>query len=228
MAAEPPEQVARRARLTTALAGAFSLTLEWAVPMVAINVAWGIVVAAFLLVLVGFPILALTAPILAIPTSSLMRLAVAAVRAGVPTLRMAREELGRLPGRKLVLGTVQMLLLGVALANVGLAGKIGGVPGLLSGGVAVYAAVVTALLSVAAWPVVCDPRREGPWRDQLRLTIAVALRRPVPLGVLAGIVALAAYVSVQLIVPALFLPAVVLLAVAGYVVPLADEIAPPR
>ena len=196
--------------------------------MVAVNVALGAVVLAYLLVVVGFPILALAAPGIAIPMASLMRLGVAAVRLGVPTVKMAREELGRMTMRKLVLAAVQMLLLALAAANIGLAARIGGLSGLLSGGVAIYAAIATALLSVALWPIVCDPRRDGPWRDQLRLAIAVALRRPLQIGVLAGIVALAAYVSVQLLVPALFLPAVVLLAVAGYVVPLADEIAPPR
>ena len=223
-AGEPP---IRRARLGTALRGAVSLLLEWAVPLLTANVAWGLVVAAYLLLLVGLPILLLAAPLLALPTACLMRLAVAAVRAGVPTLGMARDELGRLWERKLGLAAVQILVMGVAWANIGLAGQIGGWIGLLSGGVAIYGVIASAILATALWPIVCDPLREGPMRAQLRLAIAASVRRPIRIGLLAAVVGAAAFISVQLLVPAFVLPIAVLLAAAGYVVPLADEILPP-
>jgi hypothetical protein len=220
-------RAAVRPRLGAALVGALGLVVEHAFPLVAANLAWGVLVAAYLLVLVGLPLLVLALPVLALPTAALTRLAVAAVRSGVPTLAMARDELGRLALRKLAIAGVQMLVMGIALTNVGLAGEIGGVLGVLSAGVAVYALVLTGVLGTAVWPVVCDPLRAGPLREQLRLALAVTVRRPVQLGVLALIAALAAVASVQVPVLGLFLPGVVLLAIAGYVIPSADEIAPP-
>ncbi len=226
MAADEPRAGERHASVAGAIRRAFGLSLEWAVPFIVTNVAWAMVVGVYLLLLVGFPILALAAPLLAIPTSALMRLAVVAVRSGVPTLAMAWAEIGRLPQRKVGVAFVQLLLLGVAVANLDLSVRIGGALGLLSAGVALYAGVATAMLSVAVWPIVCDPAQEGPLSEQLRVALSVVVRRPLQLLVLTLLTALAAYVSTQLLVPALVLPAVVMLAAAGYVVPAVDALRP--
>lgn len=216
-----------RPRLGAAIVGSLGLVLEHAFPLVAVNLAWGLMVAAFLFVVVGVPVLLLALPILALPTAAMTRLAVSAVRAGIPTLAMARDELGRLPLRKLAIAAVQLLVLGISVSNLGLAGEIGGVLGAMSAGVAVYALIASGILATAVWPVVCDPIRAGPLREQLRLGLAISLRRPVQLGILALIAGLAAAASLQWPILGLFLPSIVLLAVAGYVVPSADEIAPP-
>ncbi len=226
MAADESPGGQRPASVAGAVRRSVTLSLEWAVPFVVTNVAWGMVVGVYLLLLVGFPILALAAPLLAIPTSALMRLAVVAVRSGVPTLAVAWGEIWRLPQRKVGVAFVQLLLLGVAVANLDLSVRIGGALGVLSAGVALYAGVATAMLSIAVWPIVCDPARDGPLREQLRLALSVVVRRPPQLLVLALLTALAVYVSTQLLVPALVRPAVVMLAVAGYVVPAADAIRP--
>jgi hypothetical protein len=204
-----------------------ALAFEWVVPLMLANLAWAIALFSYVVLLVGIPILIVVAPLVALPTSALMRLAVTAVRAGVPTLGMARSEMGRLPLRKVGLAFVQLLLGGIAITNLDLAARMGGALGLVTGGVALYAVVAGALLSLAIWPIVCDPLREAGVREQLRLALTVTIRRPVQLAVLAFLAALAGYVALQLLLPIAFLPIIVLLAVAGYVVPAADEVLPP-
>ena len=107
-----------------------------------------------------------------------------------------------------------------------LAPGIGGIPGILSTIVAGYALVASSVYATALWPIVCDPRREGPLREQRRLALAVMLLRPVQIAVLTVITVLAVLVSVQLVAPAVFLPLLVMLAIAGYVVDVADRLRP--
>jgi hypothetical protein len=221
------ERAEVRPRLGAAILGALRLVIEHAFPLVAANLVLAVLAATYLFVLIGLPVLVLALPLIALPTAALTRLAVSAVRSGVPTLGMARDELGRQPLRKLAIAAVQVLVIGISLSNLGLAGQIGGVLGLLSAGVAAYALVVTGVLAMAVWPIVCDPARAGPVGDQLRLALAVAVRRPLQLGLLAMIAGLATVASLQFPVLGLFLPSVVLLAIVGYVVPAADEIVSP-
>jgi hypothetical protein len=58
------------------------------------------------------------------------------------------------------------------------------------------------------------------------MALTVVILRPLQIGVLALITALAAIVCVQLIAPAAFLPGFVLVVIAGYVVPLVDRLRP--
>lgn len=231
MAADGPAGVppsdGRPPRLAGALTGAFTTALEWAFPFVTTNAAWVVAVVFLGFLALGAPVAWLLTPLLALPTASLMRLAVAANRLGVPSVRMARDELSRLAARKVVLAAIQLLLIVIGLTNLRLAVDIGGFGGVLSAAVALYAVLGASMLAVALWPVVCDPVRQGPVRAQLRLALAVVVRRPLQVVGLAVVAGLAVLVSVQLIVPALFLPSLVLLAIAGYVVPAADELAPP-
>ncbi len=170
------------------------------------------------------PLLVVLLPLLALPASVLMRLAVEAARDAAPQPGLARAEASRLALRKLGVATVQLLVLALGVLNVSLAPAIGGVPGLLAGIVAAYALIASAVFAVALWPIVCDPRREAPLADQLRLALAVTLLRPIQLAVLALIALLAGIVSAQLIVPALFLPSLVALAAAAYVSDVADRL----
>ena len=213
--------------LVAAILGAPRLAFEHAFPLLVANTVLGLIVAVYVVLLVGIPALIVAIPLLALPTAALTRLAVAAARLGVPTLAMARAELGRLPLRKLVLAVVQVLVFAISVTNIGLAGEIGGLPGLMSGGVAIYAVVGTAIYAMALWPIVCDPRRAGPLREQLRLALLLTVRRPLQLALLALIAGAAAVASIQILVLAFFLPVLVVLAIAGYVVPAADELAPP-
>lgn len=190
------------------------------------NLAWLVVVALFGFLRLVVPILIVLAPLLALPTAVLMRLAVAVARDRSPSWSMATAELGRLAGRKLLLGTAQLLVLALGVANVLLAGNIGGILGIVSAVIAAYAVIATWMYAVALWPIVCDPDREAPLREQLRMALTVVILRPLQIGVLALITALAVIVCVQLIAPAVFLPGFVLVVVAGYVVPFVDRLRP--
>lgn len=190
------------------------------------NLAWLVVVALFGFLRLVVPILIVLAPLLALPTAVLMRLAVAVARDRSPSWSMATAELGRLAGRKLLLGTAQLLVLALGVVNVLLAGNIGGILGIVSAVIAAYAVIATWMYAVALWPIVCDPDREAPLREQLRMALTVVILRPLQIGVLALIAALAVIICVQLIAPAVFLPGFVLVVVAGYVVPFVDRLRP--
>jgi len=191
-----------------------------------VNLAWLVVVALFAFLRLVIPILIVLAPLLALPTAVLMRLAVAAARDRSPSWSMATAELGRLAGRKLLLGAAQLIALALGVVNVLLAGSIGGILGILSALIASYAVIATWMYGVALWPIVCDPDREAPLREQLRMALTVVMLRPLQIGVLALIAALALIVCVQLIAPAVFLPGIVLVVIAGYVVPFVDRLRP--
>lgn len=190
------------------------------------NLAWLVVVALFGFLRLVVPILIVLAPLLALPTAVLMRLAVAVARDRSPSWSMATAELGRLAGRKLLLGTAQLLVLALGVVNVLLAGNIGGILGIVSAVIAAYAVIATWMYAVALWPIVCDPDREAPLREQLRMALTVVILRPLQIGVLALIAALAVIICVQLIAPAVFLPGFVLVVVARYVVPFVDRLRP--
>lgn len=170
------------------------------------------------------PLLALLAPLLALPAAVLMRLAVAAARDDAPSWRLARAELGRLAGRKLGLAAAQLLVLGLGLLNLSLGPSIGGIAGVAVTIVAGYALIAVAVYAIPLWSIVCDPLRDGPLRDQLRLALAVVVIRPIQVLVLAVITVLSVLVSIQLVVPASFLPSLVMLAGAAYVVDVADRL----
>lgn len=222
---EPLEQP-RRPSLARAIRESFSRYTDEIVLFLIVNVGWAVVFGAFAFVRIGIPAVVILTPLLALPTAALMRLAVATARDSTPTWPMAREELGRLAGRKVALAAIQLLILGLSLTNVVLGGSIGGLAGIASSIVAGYALIAVAVYAMALWPIVCDPAREAPIRDQLRLALALVTLRPLQLVVLAVITVLAVIVSIQLIAPLLFLPSLVLIMIAGYVVPVADRLRP--
>lgn len=188
------------------------------------NVVLGVLALVVVAAAAVMPLLVVLVPLLALPASALMRLAVEAARDSSPQRGIVRAELGRLAWRKVGLAAAQLLVLGIGVLNVSLAPAIGGLPGLVAGGVAAYAVVGSSVYAVALWPIVCDPRREGPLAQQLRLAMAVTLLRPLQLAVLALLAVLAGIVSAQLIAPAFFLPSPVVLAAAAYVVDIADRL----
>ena len=216
----------RRPSLARAIREAFSRYLDEIVLFTVVNLGWALAVGVFAFARIGLPAVVILTPLLALPTAALMRLAVATGRDRTPTWPMAREELGRLAVRKVALAAIQLVILGISLTNVVLGGSIGGLAGVASAIVAGYALIAVSVYAVALWPIVCDPAREAPLRDQLRLALALVTLRPLQLVVLAIITALAVVVSVQLIVPLLFLPSLVLIMIAGYVVPVADRLRP--
>lgn len=221
--APPAEE--RPVSLAGSIRAAFRAYLDEIVVLLGVNAAWVILVGAFVLAGSLAPtLIVLLSPMLALPTAVLTRMAVVAARGGSPRWSLVRDELPRRAGRKLVIAAVQLVVLGIGITNVGLAGQMGNIAGVLSAIVAGYAIIAVTVYAVALWPIVCDPARDGPLRHQLRLAAALVVLRPLQLGVLAVITALAVVVSVQLIVPALFLPMLVLLTDAAYVVNAADRV----
>lgn len=216
----------RRPSLARAIREAFSRYLDEIVLFVIVNLGWALAFGAFAFLRIGIPAVVILTPLLALPTAALMRLAVAAGRDSTATWTMAREELGRLAGRKVALAAAQLLVLGLSLTNVVLGSSIGGLAGIASSIVAGYALLAVSVYALALWPIVCDPAREAPLRDQLRLALALVTLRPLQLVILAVITVLAVILSIQLIVPLLFLPSLVLIMIAGYVVPVADRLRP--
>jgi hypothetical protein len=216
----------RRPSLARAIRESFSRYLDDIVLFAIVNVGWALAFGAFAFVRIGLPAVVILTPLLALPTSALMRLAIATARDRAPSRPIAREELGRLAGRKVALAAIQLLIMGLSLTNVVLGGSIGGLAGIASAIVAGYALIAVSVYALALWPIVCDPAREAPLRDQLRLALALVTLRPLQLLVLALITVLAVIVCIQLIVPLLFLPSLALILVAGYVVPVADRLRP--
>lgn len=190
----------------------------------------GVVALAAAQVLVPAAVLLapLLAPLLAIPAVMLMRLASAAVEDEVPSWRMARAEASRRIGKKLAVATVQLVLTAMAVTNVLVSGGIGGLAGVVSAVVGVYGFIVVWALALPLWTILADPGRDAPLARQLRLAAAVVFARPGGILVLLVLTAGSAVLSVQLIVPALVLPAVVMLAVAAYVRPVLDALDAPH
>jgi hypothetical protein len=189
-----------------------------------VNVALVLATMAVVTLVAVAPALVLLAPLLALPAAVLMRLAVSAARDDAPSWRLAHTELGRLAGRKVGLAAAQLVVMGVALLNFSLAPRMGGIGGAVITVVAWYVLLAVSVYAVALWTIVCDPWRDPALRDQLRMAAAVVLLRPVQTVVLALITGLAVLVSVQLVVPASFLPSLVTLAIARYVVDVADRL----
>jgi hypothetical protein len=216
---------ARAPSLAGAMRRALRAYVDEALAFALANLAWVVLIGVAALLAAIVPLsLVLVAPLLALPTAVLLRLAVATVRDEVPSLRMVRDELGRHAGRKLAIGGVQLVVLMIGVANVVVADAVRSLPTILAGFVSGYALVAMTVIALALWPVVCDPRRDASLGDQLRLALAIVAVRPLQLAVLGLIAALGVVVSVQLVVPAFFLPSLVVLALAAYVVPIADRI----
>lgn len=217
----PPPSLGR------AIRRALPAYLDEIVLFLLVNLAWLLLAVLFAAAWTAIPLLALVLlPMLALPMAVLMRLAVATARDLSPGWPMVLAELPRQAGRKLLLAAIQLLVLALGMANVTLAPQIGGLLGVLSALAAGYAVVVSSVYALALWPIVCDPSRDLRLPDQLRLAFAVVALRPWQMGVLAIIVVLSVLVSAQLVVPAVFLPGLVLIVVAGYVVPVADRLRP--
>ena len=107
-----------RPSLARAIREAFSRYLEDIVVFLLVNLGWVLAFGAFAFVRIGLPLVVILTPLLALPTSALMRLAVASGRDRTPTWPMARDELGRLAGRKVALAAIQLLVMGLSLTNV--------------------------------------------------------------------------------------------------------------
>ncbi|MDQ3691084.1 MAG: hypothetical protein M3406_13830 [Chloroflexota bacterium] len=222
---EPPEDD-RPVGLARSIRFSFAAYVDEIVLFLLPNVGLVIVAAGVIGLAAAVPAAVVLTPVLSLPIAVSCRLAVAAARGGSPRWAMVGQELPRRAGRKLAIAALQLFLLGIGLLNLALAGHIGGVPGVLSLVISGYVVLASSVYAVALWPIVCDPRREGPLAEQLRLALAVVMLRPFQVGTLAILAALGLIASIQLIAPAVILPSLIVLASTHYVVNVADRLRP--
>ena len=226
--AEPDDAAAAPRRPTplgilgTAVRGYFEGFALFAVLNVAVVLAGLAVAAAFTVLAPAIVLL----PLVAIPASALTRAAVDVARAEPATWSAAARELGRRPGRKLLIAALQVLVTGVGLLNLSMAAAVGGIGGIAIAAIGAYGLIVAWAYAIALWPIVVDPRRDGRLADQLRLALLVLVTRPIGIVALLAVTAAAATACALLIVPLIVLPALVVLLCAAFVVPAADELAP--
>ena len=204
----------------TGLIESFHAFLAWNLVAVV-----GVAVVAFSLALSNLALLAV--PFLAPVICGIVRLAAVAWRGDHVALRSALPGVRHRFWTKVGLAAAQCLLLVLATLNLLIAPSIGGPFAALSMATSVYLAATVVAFATVGWTLLCDPRRESePVGGLARLAMIVLLRRPLAVIFLVIVVALATVVVYNLVVPSLFLPSMVLLLVAGYVLPAADEILP--
>lgn len=126
------------------------------------------------------------------------------------------------------LGTLHLVIVGVAWVNVQVALASPRTVLVLAAVASANVAAAVTALAVAAWPLLFDPARDAlPARQLLRLALAVVAVRPgrVLATVVVGVVFVA--ISLQTVVGPLALVALGVLLAAHVAVPIADGLAPP-
>lgn len=189
------------------------------------NLVWASVAALTAFARAVYPP-ALVVGLLLVPVAcGLTRIAGRAARGDAVHVRHFADGVAHRFWRHLALAAGQFLVLAAASVNVAIGLAAGGPLPILAAVVSGYVALATWLVAVAAWPVLLDPQRQAmPLRAALRLAVAVVLRRPVGLVVIASIEALLIAVTVETILPALFLPSYGALLAAHYVLAVADSL----
>lgn len=197
-------------------------------PLIAANVAWGVVAfGAWLGATIALALGIALALLLAWPAATIARLAGQVVRGEDPLLRDAfRWPLTR--PAVAVLGAIGVVCGLVGVVDIGAALGRGDLAGIAFATLAGWGLVALAVLACVAWPLLGDPARaDMGTRDVLRLAATIALARTprilaawLVVGVLLMVstVLAAAIITVSVSLSALFLARVVL--------PLADALAP--
>lgn len=124
------------------------------------------------------------------------------------------------------IGLGQLLLVGVAVADLAIGFQVAGLLGLVLVVGAVYSLAAIWIVAVSSWPVLLDPLRAGdPVRANLRTGVLLTLAHPVRLTVLAlivgGVLIVSAVLAAALVTIA---GAFTFLVAARYVLPAADRL----
>jgi hypothetical protein len=189
--------------------------LLWGIGFVAMLVAGPLTVAGVLLVVV-----------LAVPTAGLYRMAALIVRDEPVALSDFVEGMRRYAGPALAVAGGAAILATVFATNVVVGLEAGGPIGWFVSAMALWGLVGLAMLLVAFWPILVDPRREGlGLRRRLALAGLVVIGRP------GRVLALTAIQVVILLGSTVLFAAILLVSVAyvglvgaRYVLPLADSL----
>jgi hypothetical protein len=190
------------------------------------NVAWGIgLIAVLALGVTWIPALALAAA-LAIPTAGIFRMAAIAVRGDGLRFSDLGAGMARFWRPALVIGAGSLVLAVVFSVNMVIGLEAPGPAGWLFGALALYGNVGLAMMLVAFWPILVDPRRaDRSIRDCLRLALLVNLARPARMAVvtiLLGVILVISTVFFAILLTAAV--AYVSLVATRCVLPIADRI----
>jgi len=188
------------------------------------NLVWGVgFVVVVLLGLAFLPASALVA-LLAVPLVGIHRMAALIARGEPASFSDFTSGMRRFALPALAMGAGGTVLAVVLTTNV-LFGLAAGNPiGWLISGLALYGLIALAMLLVAFWPILVDPRREvEPVRRRLWLAAVVVIGRPGHLLVLTAIIVAFLVASTVLLAALLIVSiAYVALVAARYVLPLSD------
>jgi hypothetical protein len=195
--------------------------------LVAANLVWGAaLIGVWLAYQVAAPWALLLLPLLAFPTASIFQIAVVVIRGGQASwwdgLRVWRTD----PGPILLLGVALVGSAAVFVANIvnGVSG--GGILGWVIATAAAWGALMTWLVSWAAWPLLLDPvRASQPVRERLRTAVLLVFAYPLGMALLGTVLAVLVLVSsVALIALMTISVSFAALVATRYVLPAADRL----
>jgi uncharacterized membrane protein YesL len=190
------------------------------------NLVWGVGLIALLIAgpvsVVGAVILAL----LAIPLVGLHRMAALVARdepAGFSDFLAGMRRYG-VPA--LAMGAASVFLAFVLTTNIVVGIQLGGPVGWFVSAMALYGDVALAMLLVAFWPLLVDPKRQAlSLRGRLAMAAYVVIGRPLRMLALTFVVGLVLAISTVLFAALVMVSvAYVSLVSSRYVLPLADEV----
>ena len=189
------------------------------------NMLLGLTLIVILLASVGSAWLLALLPLAAVPAAGTMRMATALVRHRHADFGDFTEIVRR-PGPVLVLALAQGLLTLVLVVDLWLGGAIGGWLGVLLSVSAFYGLLIGWAYASVAWTLVLDPERDAdPMITRLRLAAVVLVAHPIRVGGYLLAVGIVLALSGVAIAPILtFTVALAWLAIAHFVLPVADRI----
>lgn len=196
--------------------------------LVPANLLWGAGVVCLLVGAGATPVALLLVPLLALPTVAIYRLA-AKIARGQPAAFSDGVEAMRTHGlAALAAATALAVLVAVFGTNVVVGIASQSPLGWTIATLAAWGLLVTIVASVAFWPILADPLRDGrPQRDAARLALLLVLAFPLRLAALALVVGLIVVLSTIAFAAVVTISiAFVALASARYVLPASDRFAP--
>ena len=190
------------------------------------NLLWGALAIALFLGFMAFPPAAILVPLLAVPVAGIHRMAALIARGEPAAFSDFLGGMRRFGLPALAMGAAASILAVVFTTNVIVGLDAGGPIGWFLSAMALYGDVALAMLLVAFWPVLVDPRRDGvSVRRRLALAGVAVIGRPGRMFVLTVVVGLILMVS-TVILAAIVLVSVAFtsLVAARYVLPLVDDL----
>jgi len=222
----PDDSIAPEPRLATAFRKAAQDFYFNSWRLVPANLIWAVVLAPVVIAALVWLPAALLVAVLAVPLAGIHRIAALLVREEGASFSDFVDGMRRAARRALVAGAAATVLALTFSSNVVLGLQVDNPLGWFLSATAAYADVALAMVLVAFWPLLVDPRREGrPLRRLVVLAGIVCLARPGRMFLLTFLIALVLVASTA-ILPAIALVGVsyVSLVATRYVLPLADRL----